>query len=592
MGFARQPMVGWFDPTQLARTGLQAVLSAIFGSFADKREMQAALLATAQPSDYADHGDIWIDYVADTGDGWNSTYTVARLLGAPELIVADQGTSLRLARGRVLVLGGDQVYPTAKRDEYHNRFVGPFTAALPGVADGPPPDMFALPGNHDWYDGLTSFLRLYCQNRRIGGWQTRQSRSYFAILLPHRWWLWGIDTQFESDIDRPQLEYFEMVTRVQVRRGDRIILCTGAPTWVEAACGRPQGYRNLRFFVDRVIRNAGADLALLLTGDLHAYCRYEPEGTGRPAMIIAGGGGAYLCGTHRLPERLPLDEGATDDGSGGAGAAERAGARATYRRAAVYPSVDESRRLSRGVLAFPLLARKFSLYLAGWYLLFAWLTQSASTWLAGATHPASLLETLAALPPRAVATAFATYAYVFAHAPSVVLLCVILVVSLGLFAGFDRRWHFAVGVAHGVVHVVLSAALVWLLARINTRLLGFESFESVGQVIVFSTEMFLIGGMFGGFVMGAYLYLSERLLGLHTNEVFSAQRIEDYKDFLRLHIDARGILRVYPLGVRRVGRRWRLNPAARNGEPWFDPIGEEPAAHLIERPIVIGGPSP
>jgi hypothetical protein len=83
---------------------------------------------------------------------------------------------------------------------------------------------------------------------------------------------------------------------------------------------------------------------------------------------------------------------------------------------------------------------------------------------------------------------------------------------------------------------------------------------------------------------------------MHLNEVFSVQRIEDYKNFLRLHVDTAGALRIYPLGVRRVGR-WRLNPGAREGEPWFDPVGPEPAAHLIEGPIELpprgaAGPGP
>jgi hypothetical protein len=47
--------------------------------------------------------------------------------------------------------------------------------------------LFALPGNHDWYDGLGAFDNLFCQNRdpllerngrRIGGWRCVQHRSY------------------------------------------------------------------------------------------------------------------------------------------------------------------------------------------------------------------------------------------------------------------------------------------------------------------------------------------------------------------------------------------------------------------------------
>ena len=584
LGFTRRSMVGWFDPAQLARTGLQAVLSAVFGSYADKREMQAALLATDKPSDYSDTATIWIDYLADTGDGWDSTYTMARLVGAPELTVVDRGAHRLLPRARLLVLGGDQVYPTATRDAYQDRFVGPFTAALPGVIGEPAPAMFALPGNHDWYDGLTSFLRLFCQGRWIGGWRTWQSRSYFAIRLPHRWWLWGIDTQFESDIDKPQLDYFKLITGAHVRPGDRIILCTGTPTWVESSRGRPQGYRNLCFFVEKVIAGAEAELVLLLTGDLHTYCRYEAATAPGKMMIIAGGGGAYLFGTHQLPTGLELNEGAVpprtavDDGPEPSVA---------YARAAVYPSAAESRRLGWGVLAFPFLARKFSLCLAAWYLLFAWLIQSASTWLITGDHPSSLLEDLAGRPLHEIDAALTDYVRVLAHSPSVVALCLVLVVGLALFAGFERRWHPIVGAAHGVGHLVLSAGLVWLLAWTNRRRLGFASFEAFGQVIAFSAEMFVVGGLLGGFAMGVYLFLADRLFGLHTNEVFSAQRIEGYKNFLRLHIDAEGALTVYPLGVRRVGRRWRLNQSARNGQPWFDPVGVAPSVELIEDPIAV-----
>ena len=71
--------------------------------------------------------------------------------------------------------------------------------------------MFALAGNHDWYDGLTGFLRLFCQRRWIGGWKTRQRRSYFALRLPHHWWLLGTDFQLHSDIDQPQNDYFREV---------------------------------------------------------------------------------------------------------------------------------------------------------------------------------------------------------------------------------------------------------------------------------------------------------------------------------------------------------------------------------------------
>ena len=68
----------------------------------------------------------------------------------------------------------------------------------------PEPEVFALPGNHDWYDSLVSFTRLFCSQRWFQGWRTRQRRSYFALKLPGRWWLVATDFQLGSDIDALQ----------------------------------------------------------------------------------------------------------------------------------------------------------------------------------------------------------------------------------------------------------------------------------------------------------------------------------------------------------------------------------------------------
>ena len=75
-----------------------------------------------------------------------------------------------------------------------------------------------------WYDGFVNFTSVLCRNRSIGGWRTRQRRSYFALKLPDGWWLWGIDVQFGASIDEVQLRYFAEVAADQVQRGDRVIV--------------------------------------------------------------------------------------------------------------------------------------------------------------------------------------------------------------------------------------------------------------------------------------------------------------------------------------------------------------------------------
>ena len=158
-----------------------------------------------------------------------------------------------LPRASVLVLGGDEVYPTASAHEYDNRMKGPYRAALPDAPDAP--SMFVLPGNHDWYDGLTSFLRVFAQGRSIGGWRTRQTRSYFAVQLPNRWWLVGLDTQFGSELDAPQLRYFTSFLTAELEPGDSVILCCATPTWVDTADEKHRdAFNSLHWFERNYIR--------------------------------------------------------------------------------------------------------------------------------------------------------------------------------------------------------------------------------------------------------------------------------------------------------------------------------------------------
>ncbi len=160
--FPRHDAVRWFSPGMLLQTAKFVALSAVFGSYADKREVQASA-ATVPFHDHSEGAEAWVDYVSDVGDGFDATYSVAYLLAQPKLDVtrADGGDSTSTTRGSVLVMGGDEVYPAASARGYEERTKGPYNAALPHSDD--PPVLFAVPGNHDWYDGLTSFLRFFCQ---------------------------------------------------------------------------------------------------------------------------------------------------------------------------------------------------------------------------------------------------------------------------------------------------------------------------------------------------------------------------------------------------------------------------------------------
>jgi len=170
-------MVSWYDPRLLARIGVRTIISSVFGQYADQRLIQAVTdpcddkdLATRY--DYCDpnvhdrciapdeNGAYWIDYVADVGDGFESTYTIAYLLAQDDLDVRQAG---RLRHGEILIMGGDQCYPQATREDYKKKLLTPYNWAF--TVANPDRKLFALPGNHDWYDGLNSFDSLFCAAR-------------------------------------------------------------------------------------------------------------------------------------------------------------------------------------------------------------------------------------------------------------------------------------------------------------------------------------------------------------------------------------------------------------------------------------------
>jgi len=594
-----QRMTRWFDPAQLIRTGIRALLSGIFGAYADERETQAALAHGARPDilDYSSLSDFWIDFAADLGDGFDATYSVAWLLGQKNLagkVSPEYSTHSDLLaatrRGDVLVLGGDQVYPTASRSEYENRFSGPFEAALPWVAEESRPHLFSIPGNHDWYDGLTSFIRLFCQQRSIGAWKTRQTRSYFAMRLPRRWWLLGIDIQLASDIDQPQLDYFAEVA-ASMQAGDHVILCTAQPSWVEEG-DNSNAYRNLLFFERTILCPRRAKLMLTLTGDLHHYARYS-DTTGERHKITAGGGGAFLYGTHRLPEMIELTKADPSEAGEGTGAPTK-----TYTRHAVYPDMSTSRRLRFGVLLLGFRNPGFVLALGLIYTLCGWLLQSASqgsllvqsTVGAGAPMDA-LMAWLSMQPLSRIGHVLGVLLEIMVQVPALMVIAVLLVFGLYKFCSPDPgrpTWLKWIGAVHGVAHLALIFLLTWWFAHINASLglQGPGHWRLWMQGGLYIVEMIAIGGP-----LGALLFSLALLPGVNMNEAFSSQRIEHYKNFLRLHLQADGTLTVYPVGIRRIVR-WKLNPSVSRREPYFVPRRDAPPrVHLIEEPFAVPGPA-
>jgi len=533
----KMPMVGWFDPSQLAQTAVEVVISTLFGRHADRRLIEAVAMIgdKTEAFDYSDKfdeaGEFWLDYAADVGDGWNSTYAVAHWISRDQLSLKDgSGTEHETKRGHVLVLGGDEVYPTPNRQSYEERLVVPYRAALQAAT--PRPHVFAIPGNHDWYDSLVSFSRLFMSGRRIGAWQTRQKRSYFALKLPHGWWLLGIDVQLGSDVDVLQQRYFKEIAG-QMKTDDRIILCTAEPEWVyERMYSQFDEHfyseRTLRDFEERVL--GGKDIHVMIAGDLHHYRRHEQstDSVFKKQKITAGGGGAFLHPTH------------------GPDVSEVGRGRATHKLKACYPDQQTSRKLGWGNLLFPLHNPGF-LWLSGAiYLLTAWAMRMKPD------HVSSWSDAI-----------WQTAVHFIDSPPAAFWVLFVLGGFLLFTDTHSLKYRLIAGLTHGIYHLGAIFAIAWSSAFIGqdvVRRFGFDTGSRaailLGEALIPALVVFIVGALVGALIMGIYLLISLNVFRRHSNEAFSALAIQDWKNFLRLKITADG-LTIYPVGIDRVPRKWK-----------------------------------
>jgi uncharacterized membrane protein len=568
--YRQAKMVNWFEPRMLLQTGLKAVISGLFGNYADRREMEAALGENQQDDwenifrEYREPEEIWVDFISDTGDGFNSTYSVAVTASQPSLSVKVNNVETKLPRAKILILGGDQIYPTPTTDIYHNKFRIPFEAAYPeDRTSGERSYMYAIPGNHDWYDGLGNFIKVFCQQRGIGNWETRQHRSYFALPLPDNYWIWATDIQLNEDIDKPQQDYFRDLAKDRMNAGDKVILCTAEPAWVYKEIYKDdKSYERLQFFIQTYITGDKAgvigkkfQLTTVLTGDLHHYSHYcSGDGlNGANHYVGAGGGGAFLHLTNNLPDELKkLDE-------------------KNLKLKKSFPDEKESLSLLLGNLAFPFKNLYFSFLLGLICFLFYWLLESEAPYYMKKISDASLYDF------------FKKTWNVLLGAPFISIL------GLALIAGFyqftdvktGKKGVKLFGLLHGILHFLLIFFLIWTVAVIHAQQVNNTQVKWLWH-IVYIAELIIGGMLLGGFLMGLYLYIANRFLGIHIDESSSALICEDYKSFLRMHISKEGVT-IYPIGIKKVTKAWKQHEAKDNIS--FE--GNLPQYHLIEDPIYI-----
>jgi hypothetical protein len=299
--------------------------------------------------------EVWIDFVADTGDDHDLSVAVARLVAAEYVTTSENPRTL--PRGDLLIFGGDTAYPASTAAEILRRLVRPWNRVLRARADGKTRVLLAIPGNHDWYDALDGFGRLFRRRvgeddrdpagrtdpaprpadpvaRTVGGALQRQlhvdevneslrlakqaAESVGALLggskvrRERRLALIGYTPVQESSywalplaqdldvwgVDR-QLRNADFRQRVffgQCRAGsgsDRLMVIAPDPVFAFGEPNQP----GRRLLASLSLSLSSHEL-LYLTGDVH---HYERRAIGRSIHVIAGGGGAFLHGSRIGP---------------------------------------------------------------------------------------------------------------------------------------------------------------------------------------------------------------------------------------------------------------------------------------------------
>jgi hypothetical protein len=250
--------------------------------------------------------------VGDTGEGDESQFALV-----PPLLEVGERTQF-------MVICSDVIYPDGDVNEYLDKFCIPYKDYLKPI--------YALPGNHDWYDGLNGFMVHFCgaepSERSLGSnrilrrlWREaarvkpemlercralrpeleehlKQPGPYFAIDTgPLR--IVSLDTGINGQIDRDQGEWLRQVSSSSPKPK---ILLTGKPIYVdnEHHPGRIEDDDSTR--VDDIVRAGEHNYVAVIGGDVHNYQRYPVKVGNRTIQyIVSGGGGAYMSDTHRIP---------------------------------------------------------------------------------------------------------------------------------------------------------------------------------------------------------------------------------------------------------------------------------------------------
>jgi uncharacterized membrane protein HdeD (DUF308 family)/3',5'-cyclic AMP phosphodiesterase CpdA len=299
---------GAWDSWAESRTDIwrEAMVNAVAGKGPAKGGASAFALRPAG----VQAGDFAFLVIGDTGEGDASQHVLR-----DQLLTASRQDSVRF-----VVISSDVIYPTGAMKDYEAKFWLPFKGIEKPV--------YAIPGNHDWYDALEGFNATFLTStaartamharveadlhltsttdRRIDELITRagslrkeygvptalQEGPFFQIQT-EQFALIAVDTGVVRRVDPAELEWLKSALRAA--RGKFIMVLLGHPLY---ALGHYQASSSDDFAaIHRLLREYG--VSVVMAGDVHDFEYYAepydtPDGQHTMHHFVNGGGGAYL----------------------------------------------------------------------------------------------------------------------------------------------------------------------------------------------------------------------------------------------------------------------------------------------------------
>lgn len=204
------------------------------------------------------------------------------------------------------IIASDVIYPAGRSHEYREKFYVPYRTYGN--------DIYAVPGNHDWYDELTGFMIHFCDNTRdytgqrvtidpkkleelraIRRNRYNQPNMYFYMDTRYVR-IVCIDTGIKGRIGDQQREWLLRISNDTDQKPK--ILISGKPIFVNGTFN--DSLKDLNEIVNRF------NYLLVITGDTHNFQKYQipinVNGQQRIVWhLVNGGGGAYMNRTHTIP---------------------------------------------------------------------------------------------------------------------------------------------------------------------------------------------------------------------------------------------------------------------------------------------------